>query len=493
LTELSSMLQSLFNILYEGSQNTMSQPSTPNLVAQARLRIQRIARSRRKRTEQPETLRDRVLQLALPATGEQLLSMLVSIVNTILVGHLGSAQLAAVSLATQWTFMAITFFTAISTGATALVARTVGAGDWEIANRTLRQSLLVGLGIGVMATVLGMAFAEPAVRLMGAEPDTLAYGAAYLRIAASAFALEAIVFVGNACLRGSGDTRTAMVVMGTVNVVNLIVAWTAINGPFGLPKLGVAGSALGNAAGYLVGGLLLLSVLLKGRTGIRLDAHQWRLDGDLIKRVLRVGLPTGIERLFMRLGMMIFMRTVASMGTIYVSDHAVALRAESISFMPGSGFAVAGTTLVGQGLGARDPERAEKSGYLTYKLAAGLMAAVGVIFVLFPRPIVSLFTSDETVIELAKTPLRIVGFVQPMLAASIVFPGNLRGAGDTRFPMYITSASIWVIRVPLAILLGITLRLGLTGAWLSMAIDLCARGALFLLRFRSGRWKQAQV
>ena len=471
----------------------MSQPSIPDLIVQARLRVQQIAQSRRERTDRAKSLRQEVLRLALPATGEQLLSMLVSIVNTILVGHLGSAQLAAVSLATQWVFMAVTFFTAISTGATALVARMVGAGDWETANRTLRQSLLMGLGIGLLATALGVALAEPAVKLMGAEPDALAHGAVYLRIAASVFALQAIVFVGNACLRGAGDTRTAMVIMGAINAVNVFVAWVAINGPFGLPRLGVAGSALGSAAGYTVGGLLLIGVLLRGRNGIRLDLHMGRLDLELIKRVLRVGLPTGIERLLMRLGMMVFMRTVSSMGTNAVAAHAVALRAESISFMPGFGFAVAGTTLVGQGLGARDPKRAEQSGYLTYKLAAGLMAVMGVIFVLAPEPIVSLFTNDTAVIELARTPLRIVGFVQPMLAASMVFPGNLRGAGDTRFPMYVTSASIWIIRVPLAMVLGLALGLGLNGAWLAMAIDLCARGMLFFVRFRSGRWKQAQV
>ena len=131
-----------------------------------------------------------------------MLSMTVSIVNTILVGHLGSADLAAVSLATQWTFMAMTLFTSIATGSTALVARLIGAGDSDTANHTLRQSLLLALGMGVVATALGLAFAERAVLLLGADQETLALGATYLRIAASAFVCQAIVFVGNACLRG---------------------------------------------------------------------------------------------------------------------------------------------------------------------------------------------------------------------------------------------------------------------------------------------------
>jgi len=462
-------------------------------LASARLWVSQVRNGRHERLFGEKALRKEVLKLALPATGEQLLSMMVSIVDTMLVGHLGASALAAVSLATQWTFMAVTLFAAVSTGATALVARSVGAGDWDTANRTVRQSVLVGLVIGLAATALVQVFAEPAVALMGAEPEALAEGVTYLRIASSIFALSALMFVGNACLRGAGDTRTTMMVMAVVNVLNITVAWTAINGPFGLPKLGVAGSALGAAVGRAAGGLLVIGILLKGRSGLKLDWRGWRLDPELVRRVLRVGLPTGVERLVMRLGMMVFMRVIADLGTVALAAHAVALRAESLSFMPGFGFAVAGTTMVGQELGARDPRRAERSGYLTYQLAASLMAVMGVVFVLFPRPLIGLFTNDPSVVEMAVIPLRIVGFVQPLMAAAMVFPGSLRGAGDTRFPMYVTGLSIWSIRVPAALLLGLSLGMGLTGAWLGMAVDLAVRGVVFFLRFRGGRWKLMKV
>lgn len=464
-----------------------------DLVANAKRRVYQMREARRNRVSAEGALRKEVLRLALPATGEQLLSMMVSIVDTMLVGHLGASALAAVSLATQWTFMAITLFTAVSTGATAMVARSVGAGDWDTANRTVRQSVLVGLIIGLAATALALQFAEPAVALMGAEPEALAQGVTYMRIASSIFVLSALMFVGNACLRGAGDTRTSMMVMAVVNVLNIAVAWTAINGPFGLPRLGVAGSALGAAVGRAAGGLLVLGILLKGRSGLKLDWRSWRPDFGLAKRVLRVGLPTGAERVAMRFGMMIFMRAIAGLGTVAVAAHAVALRAESFSFMPGFGFAVAGTTLVGQGLGAHDPKRAERSGYLTYQMAAALMAVMGLVFILFPQLLIGLFTDDLAVVQTAVTPLRIVGFIQPLLAAAMVFPGSLRGAGDTRFPMYVTGASIWSIRVPAAILLGLGLGMGLTGAWLGMATDLTVRGIVFFLRFRSGRWKLMKV
>jgi putative MATE family efflux protein len=417
--------------------------------------------------------------------------MLVMIVDTMLVGHLGTAELAAVSLTTQWVYMAITLFTTISTGATALIARSVGAKDLGTANRALRQALALALGIGLLASVLALALATPAVKLMGADADTLAHGVLFLRITALSFVLQSIMWVGNACLRGAGDTRTAMVVMGIVNVINILVAWVAINGPFGLPKLGVAGSALGATVARGIGGLLVLGVLLRGRAGLKLSFRGLAPDREIIRRLLNVGLPTGIERLIMRFGMMAFLRAISSIGTVAVAAHAVALRAESLSFMPGFGFGVAGTTLVGQGLGARDPDRAERSGYLTFRLAMWLMIVMGVVFVVLPRPLIALFTSDPAVINTAVVPLRVVGFVQPFMAAGMVFPGNLRGAGDTRYPMLVTSASVWAIRVPLAYLLGPTL--GLTGAWLGMAIDNTVRGTLFYLRFRGGRWKQAKV
>jgi len=464
-----------------------------DFVAHAKLRVRQICEVRKNRAPDEKGLRKEVLKLALPATGEQLLSMMVGIVDAMLVGHLGASALAAVSLATQWTFMAITLFAAISVGSTALVARSVGGKDWDTANRTVRQSMLVGVCIGLVATVLGLLFAEPAMALMGAEPEVLAQGVNYIRVASSVFALSAVMFVGNACLRGAGDTRTTMKVMAVVNVLNIAVAWTAINGPFGLPKMGVAGSALGAVAGRAVGGLLVIGILLKGRSGLKLDLRHWRLDFGIVRRVLRVGLPTGIERVIMRLGMMAFVRVIASLGTVAVAAHTVALRAESLSYMPGFGFAVAGTTLVGQGLGARDPRRAERSGYLTYQMAASLMAVMGLVFVLFPQPLIRLFTDDLAVVQMAVTPLRIVGLIQPVLAATMVFAGNLRGAGDTRFPMYVTSMSIWSIRVPMATLLCLALGMGLNGAWLGMITDQVVRGAVFFLRFKGGRWKLAEV
>lgn len=439
------------------------------------------------------SIRRDVLQLALPATGEQLLAMMVGLVNTFLVGHLGAAPLAAVGLATQWVFLAQTLFGSIATGSTALIARMVGAGEAEDANRVLHQSMLVGVLVGLLTTGLGVSLARPLLVLLGAEPDVAVMGGDYLRVVASTFLLATITFLGNACLRGAGDTRTPMYIMAVVNVVNIAVAWVAINGAFGLPRLGVVGSALGAASGTAVGFILVLAALLRGRGGLRFHLNQLRYDSKLVRRILNIGVPTGLEQLLFRGGHMIFARVLAAMGTVVYAANQVAMNGWSLSFQPGFGFAIAATTLVGQSLGAREPKLAERRGLASYTIGAAIMTTIGLAFLFFPEQIMSAFTNDPEVIALGIRPLQMVGLFQPMSAASMVFSGALRGAGDTRYPMVITGLGIWLLRVPLSYLLGLVLGWGLLGAWGAMALDMTVRGALFYWRFRGGRWKSIQV
>ena len=433
------------------------------------------------------------LRLALPATGEQILSLLVGLVDTFLVGHLGAASLAAVGLSNQWVMLVMTFFGAVGTGTTALIARATGAGDETLAQRTLRQSLLLGLLLGFLASFLAYSLAGSAIALLGAKEDASGLAIVYLRTVALVLPLSGLMFIGNAAMRGAGDTRTPLKVMLAVNLINITVAWVLINGPLGLPRFGVLGSALGAVAGRLTGGVLVVFWLFQGRANLQLCLRGMRLDIPLIRRVLHVGLPTGIEQLLFRFALMTFVAIIASLGTAAYAAHQVAIDGESLSFMPGFGFGVAATTLVGQNLGARKPERARYSGYLAYGLGGGLMSIMGLVFFLFARQIVGFFTDDPQVIALGATPLRMVAIVQPFLAAAIIFAGALRGAGDTRYPMFVNGASAWCIRVPLAYLLAHVLGLGLTGAWMAMIIDLTVRGTLEFVRFRGGRWTHIQV
>jgi Na+-driven multidrug efflux pump len=462
-----------------------------------------------------------VLNLALPAVGEQLLNMLVGLADTFMVGHLGANAVAAVGLSNQAVMLVTTFFAAVATGVTALVARHIGAREIGSAEGILGQGYLLGAALGLLGTVLSLALAVPIMVALRAPADVVEPGARYLSIVSTTFVLAAWMFIGNAALRGSGDTRSPMLVMLAVNIVNSAVAYLFIYGPGPFPQLGVEGSALGAAVGRGVGGLLVTGLLLRGRAirrrsgsagegeqgaasdldsvrasaagvnKLHLRPHLLRPDAVPLRRILNIGLPAGAEQLMMRLGMITYATTVAALGTAAFAAHQIALQAESLSYMPGFGFAVAATTLVGQGLGAGNPSRAKADTYQAYRLALVLMSFMGLIFFFFPEQIMSIFIEDPEVIRLGVWPLRLVAFSQPMLATMMVFAGALRGAGDTRATLGITAAGLWLVRVPLAFLL--TPTLGLVGAWIAMGVDLNLRGLGMFLRFRSGKWASIKV
>lgn len=439
------------------------------------------------------SVREHVLHLALPAVGEQMLNLMVGLVGTFLVGHLGKTPLAAVGLGDQWVMLVSTVLAAISVGSTVLVARAVGGGDIRLANGVTSHSVTLAVLAGLFIAGLGLAFAPQAMRLLGAEPNAAILGAQYLRVVALTVPLAALLFVGNACLRGAGDTRTPLKVMLVANGVNVLTAYSFIYGAFGLPKLGVVGAALGAAVGRGLGGVLVLIMLMRGRSWLRLTVRSRTMDWDVVWRILNVGLPAGGEQLLMRIGQMIYARIVASLGTAAYGAHVIALSSESISFLPGFGFATAASTLVSQALGAGKAARAEQYVYASFRVAAAVMSAMGVLFLLFARPFVSVFTSEPDVIALGTPPLRFIALAQPFLAGMMVFGGSLRGAGDTTAAMLITGAGNILVRVPLALFIVHGLGGGLTGAWVAMAVDLCARCAMAWLRLRSGRWKRIRV
>jgi putative MATE family efflux protein len=436
---------------------------------------------------------NRVLDLALPAVGEQLLNMMVGMVDTFLVGHLGAAALAGVGLSNQIVMLAMTFFAALATGTTALVARHTGAREPALANRIMHQSYVLGAGFSLVISLLCYVFANQSMAILGAQDDVIALGGSYLRIVSLSMMASAFLFIGNSALRGAGDTRTPMKIMAVVNVVNIVVAYTLIYGAGPFPALGVPGSAIGAALGRTSGALAVLFILLRGKGGLRLTRPELRVDRLQLARVINVGLPAGMEMLSMRLGMTVFAAIVASLGTAAYAAHQVVMTSESLSFMPGFGFSVAAATLVGQGLGAGDARRAEQNALTALRLAIGFMSAMGVVFFAIPDLFMNFFTSDPAVISNGIMPLRIVALAQPFLATAMVVAGALRGAGDTRGPFVVTTLCIWLLRLPLGYVLVNFTPLGLAGAWITMCVDQGIRSFLFFRRLRAGKWKHTRV
>jgi MATE family multidrug resistance protein len=271
------------------------------------------------------------------------------------------------------------------------------------------------------------------------------------------------------------------------------VAWSLTQGVAGLPKLGVVGSGLGAASAQTTGGIIALSLLVRGRAGIRIGLRWPRLDLARIRRILNIGLPAGAEQIFLQLALTSLTVVIAGFGTEAYAAHMVSWRIAQLSFLPGWGFAVAASTLVGQELGAKQPKRAKESGYVAFRGALIIMTVMGIVILLLERALIQAFIDDPLVMAQGIPVLRIAALIQPLMAASFVFSGGLRGAGDTRTTLGITLLSVWGLRVVITYLLGQLFALALIGAWIGIASDFCFRAAMFWWRFRSGRWQTIRV
>ncbi|MEW6521953.1 MAG: MATE family efflux transporter [Bacillota bacterium] len=439
-------------------------------------------------------VRGRVLSLAWPVMAEHALGTLTHMVDMIMIGRLGAVAVAGIGLSFQPFFFVAALFMGISVGTTAIVARCVGAGDREGAGYVTAQSILMAVGLGVVVAAAGFVFAEPVILLMGGEPEVVSTGAVYIRNLVPGIVFMLISAMLGGALRGAGDTRTPMKVNVGINLLNVFGNWVLIFGHLGFPALGVQGAAIATSLARSTGGLILLYLVLKGRAGLKFSlAALVRVHPPTWSRILRVGVPAAMERVVMSGAQVLYVRIVASLGTVAFAAHAIALNAESVSYMPGMGFAVAATALVGQSLGAGDPEAARRSGWESGRLAMMGMGGVGLLLFTFPHVLMRLYTPDAEVIRLGVICLRIMGLAQAFQAAGFVFSGALRGAGDTLYVMYITVAGTWLVRLGLAYLLVVVFKMGLAGAWVAMALDWVVRSSGLIYRFQQGQWQKIKV
>ena len=299
-------------------------------------------------------------RLAWPVIGEQLPQTLVGVVDTALVGRLGAQAVAGVGTGTQLMQVAISAMGAISVGTTVLVAHAIGARRHREAAHVTRQSLLAGTVLGLLLAVTGWTFAHPLTSALGREPAVVEQGALYLRLSALGSVALVLMLVAGGALRGAGDARTPLMASVGMNLVNVVVAYTLIFGGFGLPALGVAGSALGGVAGRLVGAALLLGLLARRGTlrAAAGSAGRW-LDLNVIRRVLGIGIPTAVEQTMLSVGFLLYGAMVIALGTTVYATQRITFQAINLAFMPGFGFATAATTLTGQSLGAGRPDLAD--------------------------------------------------------------------------------------------------------------------------------------
>ncbi len=438
--------------------------------------------------------------LSWPAILEQLLGTLVSYVDTAMVGVLGKAATAAVSVNSSPIWLVGGILSGIGVGYSVQVANAVGARDEHKARRAIVQALLAVLVVGLGFLGLMQLLATSIPQWMGAEPDVLSGAIRYIRFYTLCMPGHAMLFVFSAVLRCTGDTKTPLILNSSCNLLNVVLNFLLIyptrelnlfGWRFTVPGagMGVGGAALASAIAIDLAGLILLFVVLRRYQLFRRGTgDSLRPNPVVIRTAASLGLPYIAERISINLGQIVMIRIVASIGTTALAAHHIATTAEGLCYLPAYGISAAATALVGQSVGGKSKEDAKEFGTLAGKLGFILCIVTGAILFIAARPLSSLFTPDAQVIDLTAKVLRIVAFSEPFFALSIVLFGALRGGNDTRYPMLTCLFSMWVVRIVLMIVFVFVFHWGLMGVWAAMATDLIVRGILSALRWRSGKW-----
>ncbi len=419
--------------------------------------------------EQPQNLRGRVFRLAAPVIGENLLQTLLSVADTILVASLGAAALAGVGASLQVIFIVIGALSAISVGASVLVAQAYGACDMRQANRLARQALIWAVLISLPVAGIGWLAAPGIIALFGMEPAVSQIGAEYLRITIATTATLTLMLLGSAVLRGVGDSRTPMLVTALANVLNVAISYVLIYGALGVPALGVQGSAWGTFIARLLGAACIVGLLWRGWAGIRVAGGDWRPALPALRGVMRIGLPAAVEEVLVITAIASITPIVATLGTVALAAHRVSINILSLSFLPGIGFGLAATALVGQAVGARNPAEARAVTRIATRWAIAWMGGLGLIYLAFAPWLLRIFSDDPAMIEAGASAIRVVALTQPFWAATFVFGGALRGTGNTRAPLVISSTAMWLV-AGMAFLLVHVVHASLTMVWLAFLL-----------------------
>jgi putative MATE family efflux protein len=446
----------------------------------------------------PERLWRTLVLLALPILAENVLHMLVGLTDTWLAGHLGPAEAApataAVGTVAYFLWFVNLIASAIATGATAIIARAVGAKHRSLANSVCGQAIGAAVLVGAVTAAAFALAAEPLATLTGLQGPAFEYTRYYFQILSLSLPFSMATVAAAACLRGAGDTLSPAIAMVVVDIVNIALSWALTQGAFGLPHMGFRGIAVGTVVAYTIGGVILVVVLMRGKR-IRLHAHRLRPHWNTLRRLLAIGLPSGVEGIVTWPAQLMILRIVNSLDATNVSGaaHIIAIRTESLSFMPGLALMTATATLVGQSLGRKDPARAARATWIGFGLGVSVMVAWGAAFALAGRSLASVMTNDPRAIDLAATCLSITAFAQVGFAATLVFGGALRGAGDTLAVMLIGIASQVGVRLTAVLVLTKGFGLGLPAVWCALTGELTLRGLVIFLRFAHGGWKHVKV
>ncbi len=425
-------------------------------------------------------------ELAWPGIIEQLIRASGQTVAFVFIGHLGGVAIAAVGAATQFTFLLFPVFNALSVGTVALVSRRMGEHRPEAASDIVRQSLVLGAGLGVATGVLFAIFAKPLLELIGADNAVASAGAPYLVVIGGLNVFSTLSIIGVAAMRAAGDTRTPMWLSALGSLLYVPATYVLVS----VVGMGIMGAAVAQIGVNVVFVTVTIALLRRGVAGVSIAKGTWRLERVTLRSLVSISGYSAGESLLFSIGILALGFLTFRLGTEAYAAHQLVSQLESLSFLPCVGFAAASAALVGQSLGMGDPQRAMRAGWAATRMAIIWTSAAGALLALFARFFLGLFTNDQAVIAAGVGALIVIGFAQPAQAVNFALGGALRGSGDTRFTLSTTIVNWFIVRLPLAVLFAFPLGLGLAGIWLAVLVDYCVRAVILSLRFRSGKWSR---
>jgi putative MATE family efflux protein len=434
-----------------------------------------------------------ILLLAIPMVLEMVLESLFAVVDVFWVGRVSANAVATVGLTESLLLLVFAIGMGLSLSTTAMVARRTGEHDHEGAAVAAVQAIFIGLAFSVAIGLPCLYFAPDLLRLMGASPQIVSTGSGYARIALGGSGVVVLLFLNNAIFRGAGDAAIAMRLLWLSNIINLVLDPCLIFGWGPFPRLGVTGAAPATFTGRGIGVLYQFYRLLRGTERIRVLRRQIRVNLEVLLRLFRVSLSGIFQFAIAQSSWIGLVRIVSFFGASAVAGYTIAIRIVIFAILPSWGLSNAAATLVGQNLGAKQPERAETSVWRTGFYNMIFLGAVGIIFVLFAEPVVHIFSRDPDVVPLAVSCLRIVSCGNIGYAYAMVMLQAFNGAGDTVTPTIVNFFGFWMFEIPLAYWLAIHQGMHSNGVYWSIVIAEGSIAVASIILFRRGRWKQRMI
>ena len=437
-----------------------------------------------------------ILLLAVPMVLEMVMESLLAVVDVFFVARLGSQAVAVVGLTEALVVLIYTLAGGFGIAVTAMVSRRIGEKDPEAAAFTAVQTIAGAVLIGLVLGTIGLFSAGSLLRLMGASPEMVAQGTGYISVMLGTNTVILLLFVHNAVFRGAGDATMAMRTLWLANGINIVLDPCLIFGLGPFPELGLTGAAVATVIGRSCGVLFQLWSLTRGRARVTIARRHLRVDPALLLRLVKLSAGGVAQNLIATASWIFLVRIVATFGDSAVAGYTIAIRVIIFALLPAWGLANAAATLVGQSLGAGDPQRAERAVWLTGIYNSLFLGTVAAVMVVAARPLVGIFTHDPAVIPTAVSCLRLISYGYVFYGWGMVLLQALNGAGDTRTPTLINFVCFWLVQIPLAYVLshsGLSAIGGVNGAFFAIAASYSLHAVLSLMLFRRGRWKHQRV